>query len=92
MRSLLLAAVLTLAIPSWSLAQTPAAPGATPSKAAPAAKPKREPTAGQLAARERQKRCGAEWREAKGKGQTAGMRWPQYWSKCNARLKGGGQA
>lgn len=51
-------------------------------------RPKREPTAGQLAARERQKKCGVEWREAKAKGATGGLKWPQYWSQCNARLKG----
>jgi hypothetical protein len=52
------------------------------------AKPTREPTAGQMAARERQKKCGAEWKEAKTAGKTGGLKWPQYWSKCNARLKG----
>jgi hypothetical protein len=52
------------------------------------AKPTREPTAGQMAARERQKKCGAEWKEAKAGGKTGGLKWPQYWSKCNARLKG----
>lgn len=56
--------------------------------AEPAAKSRREPSMGQMAARERQKKCGAEWREAKAAGKTAGMKWPQYWSKCNARLKG----
>lgn len=52
------------------------------------AKTKKEPSAGQLAARERQKKCAAEWKEAKAaskieKGQT----WPQFWSACNKRLK-----
>ena len=56
--------------------------------AARAARPKREPTAGQMAARERQRKCGAEWKEAKGSGKTGGLKWPQYWSRCNARLKG----
>ncbi len=66
-----------------------AAPGATTSPRAPrAARPKREPTVGQMAARERQKKCGLEWREAKSKNTTGGLKWPQYWSKCNARLKG----
>jgi hypothetical protein len=41
-----------------------------------------------MAARERQKKCGAEWKEAKTAGKTGGLKWPQYWSKCNARLKG----
>lgn len=53
-----------------------------------AARPTREPTAGQMAARERQKKCGAEWREAKAAGKTGSQKWPQYWSQCNARMKG----
>lgn len=54
----------------------------------PRASTAREPTAGQMAARERQRKCGAEWKTAKAGGQTAGLKWPQYWSQCNARLKG----
>jgi type IV secretory pathway VirB10-like protein len=57
---------------------------ATTSKAA---KSKREPTEGQIAARERQKQCGAEWKEAKAAGKTKGTTWPKYWSACNTRLK-----
>ena len=52
---------------------------------APAAK--REPTPGQLAARERQKQCGVEWKEAKAAGKTKGTTWPKFWSACNKRLK-----
>lgn len=85
-----LAAMLTLCFTALSLpalAQTPA-PGsnvvATP-------KPKRTPTAGQLAARERQKKCAAEWKADKAAGKIAsGMKWPQYWSACNKRLKSAG--
>jgi hypothetical protein len=52
------------------------------------ARKKRELTKGQKAARERQKKCGAEWREAKKAGKVEkGMTWPKYWSRCNARLK-----
>jgi hypothetical protein len=55
------------------------------------AKPKRPMSAGLLAARERQKKCGAEWREAKAAGTTAkGQKWPQFWSACNKRLKAQG--
>ena len=97
MRSLVLALAaifaLSLAAPAPGLAQ--AAGGASPvPKAArgTAAKPKREPTAGQLAARERMRKCAVEWKEAKVAKTTGGLKWPQYWSKCNARLKGGGQA
>jgi hypothetical protein len=50
---------------------------------------KKEPTVGQMATRERQKKCAAEWKEAKAGGKVAsGMKWPKYWSQCNARLKG----
>jgi hypothetical protein len=50
---------------------------------------KREPTASQMAARERQKKCAAEWKSAKAGGSVAsGMKWPKFWSQCNARLKG----
>lgn len=64
-------------------ATAPGAPAAPRS-----ARPKREPTAGQLAARERMRKCAGEWREAKAKGTTGGMKWPQYWSACNKRMKG----
>ena len=50
---------------------------------------KKEPTASQMAARERQKKCAAEWKSAKGAGSVAGgTKWPKFWSQCNARLKG----
>ena len=51
---------------------------------------KREPSAGQLSARDRQKKCGAEWKEAKAANKVPpGQKWPQFWSACNKRLKGG---
>ena len=49
---------------------------------------KREPTVNQMAARERQRKCATEWKEAKAAGKTNGLKWPKYWSQCNARLKG----
>ena len=52
-------------------------------------RPKRELTAKQLAARERQAKCSAEWKAAKAAGKLeAGVKWPKFWSACNARLKG----
>ena len=52
-------------------------------------KPGKEPTAGQMAARERQKKCAAEWKAAKAAGKVeAGMKWPKFWSQCYTRLKG----
>jgi hypothetical protein len=75
----------------------PAAAQATQTQTTTTAKPVKKPAAkraaspGQLAARERQKKCGAEWKEAKAGGKIEkGMKWPQYWSACNKRLKGAG--
>jgi hypothetical protein len=52
------------------------------------AKAKKAPSAGQLAARERQKTCAGEWKEAKAAGKIEkGATWPKYWSACNKRLK-----
>lgn len=54
-------------------------------------KPKREPTAAQLQARERQGKCSAEWKEAKAaKTLPANATWPKFWSECNKRLKAKG--
>ncbi|ARQ01772.1 hypothetical protein [Pseudorhodoplanes sinuspersici] len=45
-------------------------------------------SAGRRAAHERQKQCGAEWREARAAGKVEKtMTWPKYWSACNTRLK-----
>ncbi|MGU3383413.1 hypothetical protein ACLBYG_02830 [Methylobacterium sp. D53M] len=63
---------------------------APPVAEAPAA---RAPSAGQSAARDRQKTCGTEWRALTDAQKAAqGPKWPQYWSKCNKRLKGGDKA
>lgn len=87
--AILLAAVLAspLAVPAPVAAQG-AAPQAEVPRSPRAPRTKREPTAGQMAARERMRKCAGEWREAKAKGETGGLKWPQYWSKCNGRLKG----
>lgn len=71
-----------------SLAAAPAAFAKEPAPAetAPSAK---APSTGQAAARERQKTCGSEWRALTDAQKTAeGPKWPQFWSKCNKRLKG----
>jgi hypothetical protein len=53
-------------------------------------KAKKEPTAAQMAARERMTKCSAEWKEMKTGGKMEpGMKWPKFWSACNARMKGG---
>jgi len=63
------------------------APAAAPAAIA-AKKDTSKTSAGVAAMRERQKKCGAEWKEAKAAGKVEkGMTWPKYWSACNKRLK-----
>jgi hypothetical protein len=82
------ALALTLVTAQTALAKDPA-----PAPAAPAAAPAKAPSAGQAAARDRQKKCGAEWRALTDAQKAAqGPKWPQYWSKCNKRLKGNDKA
>lgn len=51
----------------------------------------KQPSPAVTAMRDRQKKCGAEWRAAKAAGKVEpGMKWPQYWSACNKRLKASG--
>jgi hypothetical protein len=58
------------------------------SKTTKATKKKREMTEGQKSARERQRQCGQEWKDAKKAGKVdKGMTWPKFWSACNTRLK-----
>jgi hypothetical protein len=72
------------------LAATVTAPASAQGKKKASAE-KRAPSAALAATRERQKRCGAEWKEAKAAGKIdKGQRWPQYWSACNKRLKAAG--
>ena len=48
-------------------------------------------TAGQLAMDKRIKECGVEWHKAKGAdGLVNGLKWPQYWSQCNKKMKAAG--
>jgi hypothetical protein len=64
------------------------APGLAQDKKKTAAKP---PSPGMTAMHARQKKCGAEWKAAKAAGKVEkGMKWPQYWSACNKRLKAAG--
>ncbi|WP_204165450.1 hypothetical protein [Methylobacterium sp. 17Sr1-1] len=72
-------AAFLVAAPAAALGQT--VPG-------PEAAPRREPSPRSLAARERQRRCGAEWRALTPPDKAAqGPRWPQYYSRCVRRLK-----
>lgn len=73
--------------------EAPAAKAPAAAEAPAAAPTAKEPSAGQLAARDRQKKCGAEWRGLTDVQKTSqGPKWPQFWSKCNKRIKGGDKA
>jgi hypothetical protein len=83
--SLIATGLIAAPLPAFAQSSTPAQGSSTAVKP----KPKRAPTPGQIAARERQTKCAAEWKEAKAGGKVEkGMKWPQYWSACNKRLKG----
>jgi len=87
--AVLAAGLISAPLPAFTqYAPTPApAPAAAPDKTD--AKPKKPASAGVEAMRARQKKCGAEWKEAKAAGKVEkGMKWPQFWSACNKRLKG----
>ena len=58
-------ALVAAPVPHFIPAATAQQPASAPDKNA---KTKKEPSAGQLAARERQKKCAAEWKEAKASG------------------------
>ena len=83
--AMLIAGSIAAPLPVLAQSSSPA-PG---SSTAATPNPKRAPTPGQIAARERQKKCAAEWKVAKDAGKIEkGMKWPQFWSACNKRLKG----
>ncbi|WP_298965560.1 hypothetical protein [uncultured Methylobacterium sp.] len=74
--------VVFAALGGTAAAQTPSASAQTPSASA------KEPSVQSLAARDRQKTCGAEWRALPAAEKTSqGPKWPQYYSKCVKRLK-----
>jgi hypothetical protein len=81
-----------LAAPSFTTgAAAQNAPVASNSKNDTATKTKPPASAAVQAMRQRQKKCGAEWKAAKAAGKIEkGTTWPKYWSACNKRLKAGG--
>ena len=84
-----LAAGLAAGLATAAVAQTTPAPSTT--TAPTVAKAKKPASGGLTAARERQKKCGVEWKEAKAAGKVEkGMTWPKFWSACNKRLKAAG--
>ena len=77
-----------LLIPALAQAAPTAAPAAKEAPKDAAKETAKEPSVAQSAARERQKKCGAEWRALTAAEKTAqGPKWPQYYSKCVKRLK-----
>ena len=91
----------TLAIAAFATAIffAPVAPAyaemAAPTKES--TKAKKEPTKKEtksddksgMSGADRRKKCSEEWKAAKDAGKTGGKKWPQFYSECNTRLKGG---
>lgn len=73
-------------------AAAPAAPASAASSPAPS-KAAAPASGGRAALQQRQRACGAEWKAQKVELRKAnpGLKWPQYWSACNKRLKAAGQ-
>jgi len=90
MHKIMFAAALTVGLITAPMPQFMSTASAQQQASAPDknAKPKREQSPGQVAARERQKKCAAEWKVQKAAGKIEkGETWPKYWSACNKRLK-----
>ena len=87
----MLAAAVAAAFATAPLAITAAAAQTATPAATTQGKMKKPPSGGQKAMRERERKCGAEWKQAKAAGKIEkGMTWPKYWSACNKRLKTAG--
>ena len=88
MHKIMFAAALTVGLITAPMPQFMSTASAQQQASAPDknAKPKREQSPVQ--ARERQKKCAAEWKVQKAAGKIEkGETWPKYWSACNKRLK-----
>jgi hypothetical protein len=75
---------------------TPPPPSAekkpAPATAAPAEKAAKPASPGRAAMIARERACGAEWKAKKADGtRPAGMKWPQFWSECDKRMKAEGK-
>ena len=66
-----------------------AAPAKEPAKKPPAKKETKSDDKSGMSGAERRKKCSEEWQAAKAAGKTANQKWPQFYSACNTRLKGG---
>ena len=90
MHKIMFAAALAVGLITGPMPQSVSTAAAQQQASAPDknAKPKKEQSPGQVAARERQKKCAAEWKEQKAADKIEkGTTWPKYWSDCNKRLK-----
>ena len=79
------------AAPMAAPAKPAAAPMAAPAKPAAAPAAGAKPTGGKQAETERMRACGKEWKADKAAGKTGTMKWPQYWSACDKRMKAAGK-
>jgi hypothetical protein len=90
MKSRIIAAAIAGSFALATLASAAPAQAQSTTQKSEQAKPKRSIGASVTAFRDRQKKCSAEWKEAKAGGTTKGQKWPQFWSACNKRLKAAG--
>src|SRR5262245_44168062 len=80
MHIVVFAAALAVGLITAPMSQFVSSAAAQQASAEKYAKMNQEPSAGQLAARERQKKCGAEWKEAKASNKIEkGTTWPKFW-------------
>jgi hypothetical protein len=85
-----LVAATFIAVPQPAYAQTVApAKESTKSKKEPAKKETKSGDKSGMSGAERRTKCSEEWKAAKAAGKTANQKWPQFYSACNTRLKGG---
>jgi hypothetical protein len=61
----------------------------TKSKKEPAKKETKSEDKSGMSGADRRKKCSEEWKAAKDASKTGGKKWPQFYSECNTRLKGG---
>jgi hypothetical protein len=81
----LIAAPLTVSTQTATAQAQPAAPHCT--KTTPS--PRRSHRPAKSRCTNAKKKCAAEWKDVKAAGKIEkGMKWPQFWSACNKRLKG----
>jgi hypothetical protein len=78
-----------LAATTTTLVILPAGPAAAEMAAPKKESKKKSEDKSGMSGKERLAKCSAEWKEMKAAGKTAGQKWPQFYSDCNKRLKGG---